>query len=298
MSKKVKILFILGIILLLGLLFLGLIYTKKDKIYQLENKTYYEVSLNPNDYFVNDKLKADNYYIASSIKSIDIYFDYVLKNQTRDDINYSYDITATIKSYADNGTKLIWIKDFYLKNKNNLCDKDIKINENYKLDYQYYANYVKTFQEYYDIKTETYLYVKLNVKVNEKDNSFVLLTIPINEDIVEITMKEENTFLESNKQNIDLIKIVVFIIFIIFFVYLGNKILYNNGKEKTILKEYQDIIINIQNEPNIDINNVIYLTNLKDLINIAINNNVNIFNYQNSYYIIIDNIYYIFRKTI
>ena len=298
MSKKVKILFILGIILLLGLLFLGLIYTKKDKIYQLENKTYYEVSLNPNDYFVNDKLKADNYYIASSIKSIDIYFDYVLKNQTRDDINYSYDITATIKSYADNGTKLIWTKDFYLKNKNNLCDKDIKINENYKLDYQYYANYVKTFQEYYDIKTETYLYVKLNVKVNEKDNSFVLLTIPINEDIVEITMKEENTFLESNKQNIDLIKIVVFIIFIIFFVYLGNKILYNNGKEKTILKEYQDIIINIQNEPNIDINNIIYLTNLKDLINIAINNNVNIFNYQNSYYIIIDNIYYIFRKTI
>lgn len=288
-SPILKILFILSIILIITLL-LALIYiNKKVSHIQLNNKSYYEVTLYPNNYFVNDKVQA-NYYIASSIKNIDIYFDYELKNE--DNINYSYDITATLKSYADNGTKLIWTKDFNLKNTNNLKEKDIKIKENYKLDYQDYVNYVKTFQEYYNIKTKTYLDVKLNVKVNDKDNTSVLLTIPVSENIIEITWKEDNSFLENDNQNINLKKVIVFIIFTIIIVYLGNKILFN--KDKDILKEYQDIIINIQNKPQIDLNNIIYLTSLKDLINIAINNNVNILKYQNNYYIIIDNIYYIY----
>ena len=302
--KKIKILFILSIILLIGILFLGVIYINKNipknKIYQLKNKTYYEVNLKPNNYFFNDKLKANNYYIANSIKNIDIYFDYYLKNKTKKNINYSYNITATIKSYADNGTKLIWTKDFNLKNINNINEKEIKINESYKLDYQYYANYVKSFQEYYNIKTENYLYVKLNIKINNKNNPCVILTIPISENIIEITMKEENTFLENNKQNIDLKKIIVIIILAITTIFLVSKILFNKNNEKAILKAYQDIIIITQNKPNINSDNIIYLTSLKDLISIAVNNNSHIFNYQNNYYTIIDNIYYIYnlKKTI
>ena len=69
------------------------------------------------------------------------------------------------------------------------------------------------------------------------------------------------------------------------------KILFNKNN---ILKEYNDIIITIQNEPNMNSNNTIYLTNLKDLITMAITNNINIFNYQNSYYIMIDNNYYVY----
>ena len=296
-SKKIKILFIL--ILLIGFLFLGLIYInkniQKNKIYQSKNKTYYEVTLNPNDYFSSDKLEANNYYIANSIKSIDIYFNYYLKNKFKENINYSYDITTTLKSYAENGTKLIWTKDFNLKNVNSLNEKEIKINENYKLDYQYYVNYIKSFQKYYNIKTENYLYVKLNIKINDKNNPYVLLTIPINENIIEITLKEDNTFLEKNKQNVNPKIIIVFIILATTVIYLVSKTLFNKNNEKAILKNYQDIIITIQNEPNINTYNVIYLTSLKDLINIAVNNNANIFNYQNNYYTIIDNIYYIYK---
>ena len=56
----------------------------------------------------------------------------------------------------------------------------------------------------------------------------------------------------------------------------------------------------VQNKPNINIDNILYLTSLKDLINIAVNTNSNIFHYQNNYYTIIGNIYYIynFEKTI
>ena len=296
-NKKIKIL--LSIVFLIGILFLGIIYINKNiqenKIYQLKNKTYYEVTLNPNNYFLNDKLEADNYYIANSIKNIDIYFDYYLKNEIKENINYSYNITATIKSYADNGTKLVWTKDFNLKNINDINEKEIKINENYKLDYQYYVNYVKSFQEYYNIKTENYLYVKLNVKINDTDNPYVELTIPISEDIIEINLKEDKAFLKNNKQNINLKIVIIFIILVIATVYLIIKLLFNKNNEKAILKAYEDIIITIQNKPDINIDNIIYLTSLKDLINITVNNNANIFNYQNKYYAIIDNIYYIYK---
>ena len=292
MAKK---LIILSIILLTGFLFLGIINKniQNNNTYQLKNNTYYEVSLKPNNYFSSDTIDANKYYIAASIKSIDIYFDYYLKNKTKDDINYAYDITATLKSYADNGTKLIWTKNFNLKNANNLNKKEINIKENYNLDYEYYVNYVKSFQKYYNIKTENYLDIKLNIKINNEDSSNILLTIPINENIVEITMKEDNTFLEKNN---NLNKIISFIFIVIAIVVLIFKISLHKDNEEKFLKEYQDIIIVIQNRPNVNSKNIIYLNNLKDLISIAINNNINIFNYQNNYYTIIDNTYYIYEN--
>ena len=293
MPKK---LIILSIILLTGILFLELINKniQNNSTYQLNNKTYYKVNLKPNNYFSSDTIDDNKYYIAASIKSIDIYFDYYFKNKNKDDINYAYDITTTLKSYADNGTKLVWTKDFNLKNINNINKEEIHIKENYNLDYDYYVNYVKSFQIYYNINTENYLDVKLNIKINGEYNSYVLLTIPINENIVEITMKEDNSFLENNNFN----KIIPFIFIVIVIIILLSKILFHKDNEYDILKEYQDIIIVIQNSPNIDSNNIIYLTSLKDLISIAINNNINIFNYQNYYYIIMDNTYYIYNKKI
>ncbi len=297
--KKIRILIILSIIILLiGILFLEAIYfsknIQKNNIYKFKNKTYYEVTLKPNIYFLNNKIKANNYYIANSIETIDIYFNYYLQNKTEENINYSYDITATLKSYADNGTKLIWTKDFNLQNINNINQKEINIKENYNLDYQYYVNYVKTFQEYYNIKTETYLYVKLNIKINDQTNPYILLTIPINENIIEITMKEDNIFLENDTQSIDLNDIIVIDFIVIIIIIVVSKILFNKNNEEAILKEYHDIIIAIQNKPNINSNNTIYLTNLKDLMNIAVNNNINIFNYKNNYYSIINNTYYVY----
>ena len=146
-----------------------------------------------------------------------------------------------------------------------------------------------------NIKTENYLYVKLDVKINGEDNHYVELTIPISEDIIEITLKDDSTFLENNKQNIDLKIVIVLIVLAITIVYLVSKNLLDKNNEKAILKAYEDIIITTQNKPDINIDNIIYLTSLKDLINIAINNNANIFNYQNNYYIIIDNVYYIYK---
>ena len=278
-NKNIKILIILSIILLfIGIIIFCINKNIKNDTYQIKNKTYYEVTL-----------KENNYYIANSIKSVDVYFDYYIKNNIKK--NISYNITATLKSYADSGTKLIWTKDFILEKTNNIKQKEININKNYNLDYQYYVNYVKSFQEYYNIKTESYLYVKLNINVNNENKSYVLITIPINENVIEITMKEEN---ENNNKNVNINKIQIISFIIIVIILLTIRICFNKDSENNLLKEYKDIIINIKNKPNLDENNIIYLNSLKDLISIAINNNINIFSYSNNYYIIIDNTYYIY----
>ena len=274
LPKKIKLkLFIIlsSIIFIIGILFLEGIYInkniQKNNTYQFNNQTYYEVTLNPNIYFPH-KIESNNYYIANSIKSIDIYFNYYIKSKRKENTSYSYDITATLKSYADNGTKLIWTKDFNLKNGNTINQEELNIQETYHLDYQYYMNYVKSFQEYFNIKTENYLYVNLNMKINDKETSYVLLTIPMNENIIEITMKEDNIFSENNTQNITLNKIIAFDFIILIIILVIIKIVYKENEE-SILKKYQDMIIVIQNIPDLNSNNTIYLSNLKDLITIA-----------------------------
>ena len=254
--------------------------------YKLNNNSNYTVLLKPNTYFKNNNY---DYYIANSIDNININFNYLLKR--KNNINYTYNIIATIKSYAENGTKLIWTKDFNLKNTNTITNKEINIKENYNIDYAYYYNYVKSFQEYYNIKTENYLDIKLDIKINNKDNSSIIYTIPLNDNIMEITRKDYNSFI-NNKSNINYINIIIFIIIVIISILFIKKILNN----KDILNEYQDLIIPINNKPNLS-NNIIYLNNIKDLIKIALNNNLSIFNYNNEYYIIIDNIYYIYIKS-
>ncbi len=295
-NKRRKILTILIIILfVIGIFLLNKNHFNKNNLpnnsYQLENKTNYEVTLKPNNYFSNSKIPADNYYIGDAIKSIDIYFNYYLKTNIKEHINYSYDITASLKSYADNGTKLIWTKDFNLDNKE-INQKELIIKEVYNLDYQYYVNYVRAFQEYYNIKTETYLDIKLSININHY-NPYVLLTIPINTNIVEITMKEDKELVNTNNQNNDYNwKIFIILIIAIIIFVIKNKF-YNNNENK-LLKKNQDIIINTKNKPFLNSNEIIYLTNLKDLIDIAIDYNMNIFCYHNYYYFIKDNTYYIY----
>ncbi len=291
-NKKIKILTILSILLFVISIFLlsnNNFSSKKDNSYELENNTYYEVSLIQNNYFSNNKIS--DYYIANSIKSIDIYFDYYLKNN--DNMNYSYDITAVLKSYADNGTKLVWEKEFILDSNKKENQKKLIINKVYNLDYQYYANYVKSFQEYYNIKAENYLYIKLNINIDDSINHYILITIPIN-NIVDITM-EDNTGINTNNENNSINKKEIFIIIIIAIILLIIKNNYKQDSESTLLKHNKDIIMNIKNKPFINSNNIIYLTDLKDLINIAINYNINIFHYQNNYYIIKDNNYYMYN---
>ncbi len=263
---------------------------KAEREYQINNQTDYEVILKPNIFFTKENLPASDYYVSKAIKDIKINFKYSLK--ARKDSLYTYSIKASLNSYADNGTKLVWHKDFNLEQRQSSKGKTLDINKTVTLDYDYYLNYAKAFAESFNLNAETYLNVKLALKVNNK-NTYVQIAIPINEDIAEITQEDKSI---CEKPKISLTKIGFYSFFFIGIILITIRLSFRKEKEATLLKKYQDLFIAITSKPDLTHLQILYLTKLQDLINIALDNRTNIFYKDNIYYVIISNVCYLYKK--
>ena len=225
-----------------------------------------------------------------AIKEVLVNFDYELNNQNNKNILYSYTIDATLKGLTDNETKLVWFKKKNLEKGNNLKESKIKIEKNYPIDYDYYASYVKSFESTYNLKIDAFLEINLAIKSNDKKiDTYVKVTIPINDKVSEITINEDKEFLNDKKTNYDNVLTFIFLILFIILIIFRNK-------PQNILKEYQDSIIKLSKEPNLDNHNLIVLDNLKDLFKVLEDNNTLIFNYQNNYYCFINNTIYLYSS--
>ncbi len=293
--NKLTILMISFFILAFSFFLIGISKNKKEELYKVNNETDYDISLKANTFFSDEKMASHNYYVSSSIQNINVYFNYNLKNIFQNNISYSYKINATLKGYADDGTKLIWTKDFPLEKANNLIAKEVSLKKNLVFNYDYYLDYVKSFQTTYNLKINAYLYVRLSLEIESKDDYYVELIIPINDKVIEITMNEKNTSKEEDNKVMNSYLVIVILFFIIAITILGFKIRLKKNKESNIIKEYKNYIIKLLNEPTTH-NNLIYLTKFENLLAIAENNNTNILNYQNTYYVIKDNICYIYVR--
>ncbi len=254
--------------------------------YIVNNKTNYQVILKDNDYFQEET----DYYVSKAIKEVLVNFDYELNNQNSKNILYSYTIDATLKGLADNETKLVWLQKKNLEKENNLKESKIKIEKNYPIDYDYYVSYVKSFENTYNLKIDAFLEINLTIKSNDKKiDTYIKVTIPINDKVSEITINEDKEFLNNKNTNYDYVLTFIFLILFIILIIFRNK-------PKNILKEYQDAIIKLSKKPNLDNLNLIVLDNLKDVFQILEDNNTLIFNYQNNYYCFINNIVYLYSS--
>ena len=254
--------------------------------YIVNNKTNYQVILKDNDYFQEET----DYYVSKAIKEVLVNFDYELNNQNSKNILYSYTIDATLKGLADNETKLVWLQKKNLEKENNLKESKIKIEKNYPIDYDYYVSYVKSFENTYNLKIDAFLEINLTIKSNDKKiDTYIKVTIPINDKVSEITINEDKEFLNNKNTNYDYVLTFIFLILFIILIIFRNK-------PKNILKEYQDSIIKLSKKPNLDNLNLIVLDNLKDVFQILEDNNTLIFNYQNNYYCFINNIVYLYSS--
>ena len=288
--KQTKMLTFLIIISFLSFLIFLTKSLINDKInsssYIINNKTNYQVTLKDNEYFQEET----DYYVSKAIKEVLVNFDYELNNQNNKNILYSYTIDATLKGLTDNETKLVWLKKKNLEKENNLKDSKIKIEKNYPIDYDYYISYVKSFENTYNLKIDAFLEINLAIKSNDKKiDTYVKVTIPINDKVSEITINEDKEFLNDKKTNYDNVLTFIFLILFIILIIFRNK-------PQNILKEYQDSIIKLSKEPNLNNLNLIVLDNLKDLFQVMEDNNTLIFNYQNNYYCFINNTIYLYSS--
>ncbi len=288
--KQTKMLTFLIIISFLSFLIFLTKSLINDKInsssYIINNKTNYQVILKDNEYFQEET----DYYVSKAIKEVLVNFNYELNNQNNKNILYSYTIDATLKGLTDNETKLVWLKKKNLEKENNLKDSKIKIEKNYPIDYDYYISYVKSFENTYNLKIDAFLEINLAIKSNDKKiDTDVKVTIPINDKVSEITINEDKEFLNDKKTNYDNVLTFIFLILFIILIIFRNK-------PQNILKEYQDSIIKLSKEPNLNNLNLIVLDNLKDLFQVMEDNNTLIFNYQNNYYCFINNTIYLYSS--
>ena len=195
-----------------------------------EGKVNYLVYLKENDYFSETYLPEGKQYIASLIDYVDTTFTYTFKGNDAYDYKYSYDITATlIANQRDKPDQILYEKEFVLKEKQ---EKDninpFVINENIKIDYDYYNSIMNEFKSTYALSIDAYLKVQLNIFWNVEDTIFeqnvgktssLDLVIPLSEQTIKVGMDTNdinNQVSVKSDPSIELVNMVYFIAFWIF----------------------------------------------------------------------------------
>ncbi len=275
------------ILIIIGLVILILAFFKPNNLHNLDiqNKSSYEVTYNDNNYFSNNIIPENNYYITSLIKDININYDILINNLKQN--NYTYKINIKLQSNYENNP--IFEKEYPLKN-NNLTNN---INEQIVIDYNYYLNYINNFESNLNLKTDSSLLIELNIIDNDTTLNYLNITIPLKEKVIFIEENDNFNKQESNNFNHNYFTISIILITSGIFI---NLYFNKSNNFKRIIKEYKSLIIKILDNPNINNYEVINITSIEDLIKISLSNDLNILNYNNKYFIIKENIMYLYTK--
>ncbi len=297
--------------------FISPIYT-----YTANKNDSYEVTLKENDFYTEKTLPQERYYASKSIKSFNINFKYDFKANKETNIEYNYNIVASLVGSVndENEDKEIWTRNFNLNNEvnNKGYMKEFLIDENITIDYDKYNNLARLYETTYNVKIDAVLKVRLNVYYsieNEAIEDYIELDIPLTNNVTEAKRNyEETTFkniFDENSNNIRRIILCVlggiFIlsaiaITVIYIIRKMNK----NPKEmyeyniKHILKYYSDLIVTVTNEPNLENLKLMKLEVLDDLIDVAEQNEKNIIHYKipeeerSNLYVILNGYVYIY----
>ncbi len=261
-----------------------------------KNATY-EVYLKDNPYYNQNPLNT-NAYVANSIDYLNIYFDYNYGETNAH--SYSYNITAEIIGYVDNINEPIWNKKFILTNPTtkNINQNKFNIKEKTTINYSYYNNLVSSYENSYNIVLDANLLISLNIEIDGKKDS-IELNMPLTKTTTKIipNYQETNSITTSKEQfNSNYLIGIILLLTSIFIIFIKKSKTSNLNYSKKILKEYKDLIIEVNNKPNITNLNILKVNNLEDLIYIAEQNNLNIIYYKTintyNFYVIINNYVY------
>lgn len=322
------ILLVIGIFLLFINFYLSRYKTSSNNlIYQVQRDTNYKVNLKPNNFYSEETLLKNEYYVSNAIESININFRYLVDSKNSFIESYKYNIkakvVATIKDNF-NEDKEIWEKENILKEDiiNESKVKKLSIIENIDLPYPSYISLVESYEKYYGIIVNATLKVYLNViyTIDTQDNvkeqtDSLELNIPLTSLITNIEENYEketnNKIILDNKTSNNNIYYIIGIILIIISILLviipfsksKNKNIFNNYINH-LLKEYKGLIIKVNQLPPLDNLKYIYVENIEYLIDIANQNSLNIIYYekiknkQGNFYIFLNDYIYLYEFNI
>lgn len=304
--------------------------------YEANKSSDYKVLLKPNDYYATTTLPAGMQYASPAISTINSDLHYDFSSTDLADIAYTYSITADIIGNVDSEAKKdneIWNRRYVIQaeRSNKIeSDYDFTLDDNINIDYNYFNELVKSYEQTYGFSINATLKVRMNIEytidlVNknvktEKVNDYIEFSMPLNDTVVEVknnyTKKTNKDVLPKSKQKTEEKFDMTFVIWGSGLIVLGFLVIILNINKKkysradlyhrnvnTVLKEYSDLIVTVTNKPNLHNLKTMQLTILDDLIDVAEQSNSNIILYERiknkecDLYVIYANYVYIYTIT-
>lgn len=250
--------------------------------YDEKSSLGYKVWLLDNDFYSSEYLDEQYNVVASSIKEIEIDFEYLLNTSdfVRGVSYYTINSRIVAHQRGDLSERKIWDHEKLIKDKSiTVYDVDsmvIKNNDNFKINYQEYKKLMDDYKSKYAVSLTGNLIIEIDIKTDldyEKFNNKIDLekrrmtvTIPLTESVVNITKSEiknnNQVLIEKNASEINYLKlclsVLAFALGLCLCVFLGITLVKLVGidskfdKElKKILKTYGSVIVNV-NEINFD----------------------------------------------
>lgn len=213
-----------------------LIYIERNKNYYVtydeKSNIDYKVYLKENEFFNSSYLGIEKQYIASLIDYITADFEYKLSLEEKDvDYKYSYRIEANVdvKNIGTDNSLYNTTEVLLSQEEKKSNHKEVTINENIKIDYNYYNDLIKKFVSVYDLDSiESTLTINMYVNVigscedfekNSEKESVMSLSIPLTTKTMAIDLSnnlintENNVMQCKNKYTNNFIFIILGIVF-------------------------------------------------------------------------------------
>lgn len=265
--------------------------------YSINQGIDYNIDIYKNNLFETENLGMDQTYVANIVKNINVNFKYKYENTKKIPLNYEYGITATIYgeyTLPDEDEKSeLWTKKYTLldQTKKETSDNNFEINEEVKIDYNFYNDVVSKFKSEIKLPISAYLSIEFKTKVSGiiehksvRDVQTMRLKIPLNQQAFKIS-KDYNKNVEKDIKKLtekdldielkkEICGVILLITAISLFVVLykdifdiAKKNYYNTTLDK-LLKEYGDIIVEINSEINKDDLQVIEVKNFNEMLDL------------------------------
>lgn len=268
--------------------------------YTVNSNMNYDVYLNENNFMNISKLGENSLYISDLVKYIKINFDYKFNGSNSSNLNYTYNIFATLNIDYSSNTSLsnlnLYSKKYDLISHKylELSDTDnFNVSDSVSIDYNFYNNEVKKFKEQFsNIPIKAYLVVEFVINsdislpksTNSNQADSMSLKFDLNQPVFGISKsyneEKSNNIPKAgvNNSNIDKPQFIIGIILlsisiVLFFTIIKkySKSYYSSNYKLTlykILKNNKNIIVRTNSK--IDESNLIVvdLVELDDLLDI------------------------------
>lgn len=274
------------------------ISNEKKVSYTEKSNADYKVVLKQNNFYDEQVLEKNYSYIANLINKIKVNYNYDFKTDSDFDTNLTYDIIGVLKIVNPNTNEEYFTKKYMLKDSKEIKyvnEKNINIQANVDIDYNYYNALANKFKATYAVDTDSSLIVTMRVKrkasgeiVNSNElnnNTNTSITIPLSQKAISINIKEDGTnnheTVWSNRSvSIDqkeylVVAFVLVILAIVLIVKLFKTVTLINTKPigydvelNRLLKNYDRLIVNVGTAPELSNFTVIKISKFEEILDL------------------------------